>query len=73
MSIENSAHVREMQAKMIGNRTLRAPVLLNSLGYLLVPCTFVIKYTRFEYFFKGRSAGKSLALGYFGKSLCLLK
>ena len=69
MSTENSAHVREMQTKMIGNRTLRVPIFLNSLGYFLVPLPFVSKYTLFEYFFKVRSIGKPLALGYLGNVL----
>ncbi len=51
---------------MVGDCALSVPVLLNGLGNFSVSLTFVVHYTPVEYFFKCRSIGISLALGYLG-------
>ena len=51
---------------MVGDCALSVPVLLNSLGNFSVSFAFVVQYTPVEYFFKCRSIGISLALGYLG-------
>jgi hypothetical protein len=49
---------------MVGDCALSVPILLNSLGNFSLSLTLVVQYTPVEYFFKCRSIGISLALGY---------